>query len=298
MSNDGVARLVLGTAQLGMDYGIANFSGRPAADKADSILAVAHEAGIRRLDTAQAYGDSESVIGAFLAGRPDCAFEVFTKLDPGIDHGDANRIRIAVEESVRRIGRPLAGIMVHDAAQLEHWHGALGAALTGCVESGLVDAVGATVHTPDQFRTAIGIAGIEFIQAPFNALDRRLSETGLLARAGRRRLFLRSAFLQGLLLLEADRIPPHMAFARAPIGRWHDLCREHHVAAHQAALGVVRAIAPTALIVVGCETVEQLSANIAAMKAPPPDGEFLGALCGLPLGDDRLIDPARWPKAA
>ena len=46
---DEANRLVLGTAQLGMPYGIANRSGQPDASQARAIVEAAWEAGIRTL---------------------------------------------------------------------------------------------------------------------------------------------------------------------------------------------------------------------------------------------------------
>ena len=56
-------RLVLGTAQLGMNYGIANRSGKPSSRETNAIIQRAWGEGIRVFDTAQAYGDSESILG-------------------------------------------------------------------------------------------------------------------------------------------------------------------------------------------------------------------------------------------
>ena len=49
-------QLVLGTAQLGMNYGIANTSGQPDFPTIKSIIQNAWNNGIQEFDTAQAYG--------------------------------------------------------------------------------------------------------------------------------------------------------------------------------------------------------------------------------------------------
>ena len=61
------SKMQLGTVQFGLDYGIANTSGKPSYETARDIIAVAWEGGINTLDTAAAYGDSEEVIGRVLA---------------------------------------------------------------------------------------------------------------------------------------------------------------------------------------------------------------------------------------
>ncbi|MEN9561731.1 MAG: hypothetical protein RIQ56_1004, partial [Candidatus Parcubacteria bacterium] len=58
----GKDKLVLGTVQLGMSYGIGNFSGQPSRAQALEIIDRAWEAGIRTFDTAAAYGEAEIVL--------------------------------------------------------------------------------------------------------------------------------------------------------------------------------------------------------------------------------------------
>ncbi len=55
-------KLVLGTAQFGMDYGIANVGGKPLKKEVFRILDLAWEKGVRRFDTAPGYG-SEALLG-------------------------------------------------------------------------------------------------------------------------------------------------------------------------------------------------------------------------------------------
>ena len=57
--------MVLGTAQFGMDYGIANVTGKPTKKEVFNILSLAWEKGVRRFDTAPDYG-SEKVLGEFI----------------------------------------------------------------------------------------------------------------------------------------------------------------------------------------------------------------------------------------
>lgn len=58
-------KIVLGTAQLGLDYGIANKIGKPEENKAFEIMKYAVENGINYFDTAYSYGNSEIIIRKF-----------------------------------------------------------------------------------------------------------------------------------------------------------------------------------------------------------------------------------------
>lgn len=60
------SRLMLGTVQFGMDYGINNQAGKPGSECVEEILRVAADGGVNVIDTARNYGDSEERIGAAL----------------------------------------------------------------------------------------------------------------------------------------------------------------------------------------------------------------------------------------
>jgi len=59
-------KLVLGTAQLGLNYGVTNKTGKPTQSEALEIMKYAVENGINYFDTAYNYGNSEIIIGKFL----------------------------------------------------------------------------------------------------------------------------------------------------------------------------------------------------------------------------------------
>ena len=55
-------KLIIGTAQWGLDYGISNSNGKTGKCEIANILETANKYGINTLDTASAYGDAEKVI--------------------------------------------------------------------------------------------------------------------------------------------------------------------------------------------------------------------------------------------
>src|ERR1035437_7466824 len=74
-------KIILGTVQFGLDYGINNAFGKPTQDTVKSILDYAYENNIRLLDTAEVYGDSQEVIGSYHK-LSDNKFNVITKFSP------------------------------------------------------------------------------------------------------------------------------------------------------------------------------------------------------------------------
>ena len=65
----GLSAFALGTVQLGMQYGLGEDSAKPSEEKSFAMLDAAMALGINTLDTANNYGDSEAVIGRWMAKR-------------------------------------------------------------------------------------------------------------------------------------------------------------------------------------------------------------------------------------
>ena len=220
---------MLGTAQLGFKYGIANTRGQLGQHKAEELLNFAWNSGIRTLDTAQAYGKSENIIGSFSRANPKRVFHVITKLPRDIDPNNSNEIRLANNSSWARLGVPPGDILIHDAKLLDEWDGIFGETLSVMIGNGEVGGVGVSIYEPDEFQQALEIPEITLIQAPFSVFDRRLRNSGLLYQAAKlkKKVFIRSIFLQGLLLMQPEDLPSKMSFALPTLVRWQKLCQNY-----------------------------------------------------------------------
>lgn len=297
MASDISSRFALGTAQIGMRYGIANATGKPGAEDAQRMLDSAWSAGIRCLDTAQNYGDAEAVIGEWHARHPDRRFRVITKMHPALDLSDATVVRREIEASGERLGVRPAGVLLHDPALLGRIGGSLGDALAAARASGATDAIGISVYTPEEFAAAIALPVVGIVQAPFNVFDRRIVEQGLVdkAVAAGKAVYLRSVFLQGLLTLAVEELPERMAFAAESVAEWRELCARRGLAPYPTAFKFAQQSVAEACLVVGCETEEQLARNVDVFNAPPLRQDDISAIARLTRAPDRMINPALWP---
>ena len=78
-------KLVLGTVQLGMKYGLCNTHGQPTQEESFSILDAALAAGIDTFDTAFAYGTAEDMLGAWMQERSLAGkVRVISKMKPHV----------------------------------------------------------------------------------------------------------------------------------------------------------------------------------------------------------------------
>lgn len=291
--------LALGTAQLGMPYGVANASGQPGEDAARAIVRAALDLGIRHFDTAQNYGRSEAVLGAALGSSPAGAEALVTsKLSPEVDPADPGAVVAALKASAGRLGLRLDALLLHDENALDRWDQGVERALRAALDSGLVEAVGVSVYAPERALQALSLPLLTRLQLPASVLDRRFERAGVFEAAARRgvRPVVRSIFLQGLLLLPQDRLPAHLAEARPLVARFQSIAAEHGLTWNAAALGFVREAWPEARLVFGAETLEQLLQNAGDNARPLAPAAFAALRQAFDTVPERIVNPSLWAK--
>lgn len=284
-------KLALGTVQFGLSYGIANQSGKVGCEEAGLILALARKSGLDMLDTAIAYGDSESCLGEL--GTE--GFRVVTKL-PGLPDGVIN-IGAWVEEQVQASLQRLKvdsiyGLLLHRTQDLQGANGRLMAqALERVRAKRIVEKIGVSIYSPAELDALWMDFQPDLVQAPFNVLDRRLQTSGWLQKlqAAGTEIHTRSAFLQGLLLMEQSARPTKFNRWAKLWECWHTWLRESGITPVQGALGFVLAHSEINRVVVGVDNTRQLKEIVNAATTPfvvPPDS--------LAVEDEALVNPSRW----
>lgn len=286
-------KIVLGTAQFGQVYGVAN-SGR-LLDQAQvhAILDRAIGSQIDFLDTAVAYGNSEQILGLIGVER----FQVISKLPPipemGVEDVPA-WVDDQVTGSLQRLGLDrLYGLLLHRPAQLLSPIGAeLYRALQKQVVLGRVRDIGVSIYDPSELDVLIPRFSINIVQAPLNILDGRLNRSGWIDRLQESgiALHVRSAFLQGLLLMPADQRPQYFDRWSPLWGRWSSWLKDHELTPLQACLRYVLHAPGIERVVLGVDSEAQLSEILAvANEGPVPDGYQ-----ALQIHEPKLLNPSLW----
>jgi len=291
-------RLVLGTAQLGMAYGVANRTGRPDRSEAVGIVGEAWESGIREFDTAQAYGDSECVLGESLRhfNIADQA-SVITKFHPSLDHLSSAALENSLQESRTRLGVPrIHGVLLHKEELLDLWHRGLAEICLKLVEKGLIGKVGVSVYSPERALAAIDTEGIDIVQVPTNILDRRFEKAGVFRQAEARNkdVYVRSIFLQGLVLMKPAELRARMSFAAPVVERIEVLAGEFGFTRHEMAVAYIRSGLPGTKVVFGAETRRQVRENIAAWLKEGPPSLLQKIRDDFPDVGERVLSPHLW----
>jgi spore coat polysaccharide biosynthesis protein SpsF len=299
---------VMGTVQLGMPYGVVNRFGMPTQAEAVVAIRSALGAGVKYIDTARAYGEAEKRIG--LAMTSGYSAVVVTKLDPLSAFGtQTSRPEIkgavlgSLELSRRALGlEKLQTVLLHRAAQKLTWGGYVWRVLQEQQAAGAIHKIGVSVVTPDEALHALDDDAVEHIQLPFNILDRRWSQAGVIEALRKRPnvvVHVRSVFLQGLL-------------SGDPTGRWpiiegfdpaKCLAQLHGWSDRYSRAGTLDLCLAYVLgqdwidgVVLGMETKEQLRENMILFARPPLVAEEISWIDSHPeLAPLALVDIPSWP---
>jgi len=302
------AELVLGSVQLGLAYGAANRTGKPSHAAACRLVSRAIDAGITKFDTARAYGDAEERLGeALCTGK---AIRTITKLSPLSDLApDASRrdVRAAVdasiEASLRALRKPhIDCLLLHRAEHMKAFGGAVWERLIERLEDGTVLALGISVQNAGEAVAALDCPDVRHMQLPFNLLDWRWEEAGVIERIRARShvtIHARSVFLQGVLASGDPNVWPMVegVDADAVIGLVADIVHEYErESAADLCLAYARGQDWIDGVVVGMETETQLDENLRLFVRPPLSPQDCAAIAKrIPRQPERLLNPALWP---
>ena len=250
--SDKLPQLVLGTAQLGQKYGVANTSKTFCFTNARALVHTALRKGVRVIDTAFAYGNAQEKV---LKSTRQASALVVSKV---------SKKELMTQNNAHKINqkKPLFALLLHT-------HSAL---ITQAVREKVqrlkrnknIEYFGISIYENDEFQRAVRCKEVDIIEVPFNLFDQRLVvlDWANQAKKYNKLLLIRSIFLQGLFFLDANNLPSSLKHAKTSLQVLHALCKKYKLDIASLAMTFVRLHANEHLIVVGCDNKKQLCANI------------------------------------
>lgn len=296
-------KLCLGTVQFGMDYGILGRK-KPALEDAVKCLDYATQNGVLAIDTAAAYGTAEEVVGAFIGKRTVARERLFisTKLRPNIlddcrPEQFAKVIAENLEGSLRTLRLDYVDAYLLHSARYAFRPDIL-EALDSVRRRGLARRVGVSVYEPEEAVACFQDPHVDFIQAPYSIFDHRMKRSGILdhPQRGGCEIHTRSAFIQGLVTLREDQVPPFLERAKPILRRMDEICERNGVGRVELALAYVKRERSISHLVFGVDGLEQLKEDIELFEREVPapllddiEREFEGI-------DADIVMPSLWKK--
>ena len=262
--SDGASKLALGSANFGLDYGVANHTGKISESELADMLVVAKAARIEIIDTAQAYGDSETRLGSLCN---DNQFNLVTKIGAEFTNQTLNHDVIhCVKESCRLDQSRLYAVMLHRPEVLLGNQGnEVVRELQILKEQNIVTKVGVSVYSPEILTAISSVFEVDIVQAPFNLFDQRILSSGWSdkLKSSGVEIHTRSVFLQGLLLMQKSGLPDYfMKYWPAHFEAWYEFLDYNRADALEVALKFALQQDWIDKIVVGVDSVSQLEALV------------------------------------
>jgi len=191
-------KIILGTAQLGMKYGVNNY-GRLNKKEVFEILDYALDNSVNCFDTAELYGDSIELIGSYIKARPERKLNIISKLDPN-EKIDSDNIKAHIQNKLNVLNLDLFhGYMFHSYNNFKH-NNKLYNKFKELKKVGLIKNIGISLYEISDINDVVNNYNFDFIQLPFNLLDNEKEKIKILKTAKEKQIeiHVRSIFLQGL----------------------------------------------------------------------------------------------------
>lgn len=285
-----VNKLILGTAQFGLNYGINNLLGKPKKETVFEILSYAYENGIRFLDSAELYGNAHDIIGEFHKIYPSKKFQIITKLPHDFDGVLDNKIKNYLNQL--NIDS-LNAILFHsfDSYVRHKLH------LEDIVKCKNIDFkyLGVSVYTNEQMNEVINDVNIDIIQIPFNLFDNLNLRGELLikAKSKNKLIHTRSAFLQGLFFMKKDNPNSIRIKLENEFNIVESISFKSSISIGSVALNYCLLQPNIDGVLVGVDSLHQLKENISYSKQNIPH-QFLDQINSIRVDNVELLNPTMW----
>jgi aryl-alcohol dehydrogenase-like predicted oxidoreductase len=284
-------KIALGTAQFGLNYGIANKKGQVDINSIESILSYAWDMGVDTIDTAISYGSSEKRIGT--AGVSN--WKIVTKLPeiPDSCTDVSTWVVDQVQDSMLRLNvNKIKGLILHNPNQLLFGVGErLWEALQDLKRNNVVEKIGFSIYDPSELDKLYSSFSPDIVQSTYNVLDHRLKTSGWLQRMNKDgvEVHVRSVFLQGLLLMKNDERPKQFNRWKKIWDEWDSWLSKQDYSAVEACLAFVIKEPLVDKVIVGIDTMDHIREILSSVNVDIP--EYPKDLC---TNDIDLINPSRW----
>jgi aryl-alcohol dehydrogenase-like predicted oxidoreductase len=287
-------KIVLGTVQFGLNYGINNTTGKPNREKVFDILDYAWSKGIDTLDTAVHYGDAIAVIGAYHS-QSTHRFKVISKFQENRDLD----LKKSVQTSLDTLQiEQLEGLLCH-SFDFFTTNLAIRRELQFLKKIGVVKKIGVSIYSKEQLAFLIEqhfLYAVDIIQLPYNLLDNAAQKGQLIAKAKEIgiEIHTRSVFLQGLFFRPLHTLPQKIQALSPYLKDLHKITQDSELPMHQLALSYALANENIEKVLIGVDSIEQLQSNLETSKNYPLQQNTLASLDRIKVKELNLLQPVNW----
>ena len=282
-------KLVLGSAQLGMKYGLFN-NKKINFKEFKKIEKLVLKSKINFIDTASNYFDSEKIIGNSRLKNLHIITKI--KLPKNKNVHIQNWVSTKIAKSLHKLRlNKIYGVLVHNYKDLLGKQGKNYLFyLQELKKKKIINKIGISIYDPKDLKKIWKFWKPDLVQVPFNPLDNRILDSGWLniLKKFRVKIYVRSVFLQGLLIND------HNSFAinrnhKLILDKFKEWCYQNNISLLQACLNFVRQVKKVDYLIVGFNNYNHLKEIIDVFKK-----KQITIPKKFSTNKINLIDPRKW----
>jgi uncharacterized protein len=282
-------KIILGTVQFGLDYGINNTAGKPTEQKVFELLDYALHKDIKKLDTADAYGSATELLGNYNQFNSS-PFLINTKFKK-----DDLSIQKQLEVSLKSLKiNQINTYFYHSFDDFIKFPELLNE-LIELKGRNRIKKIGVSVYSNIELKFAIENFAVDVIQLPFNLLD-NLSQRGKLlaeAKTKGKEIQVRSVFLQGLFFKNIEQLPNSIKSLKSYLEKIHIIAKEANIPMEHLALQYALQQEEIDYVIIGVDNIEQLQRNLSFSQITIPTG-VIEAINKIIVKETELLYPKNW----
>ncbi len=283
-------KIILGTAQMGFNYGINNYNGQINEIDSFEILSYAYDRGISVLDTADIYGSAHEIIGKFHKNYPNKKFKITTKF-PNIES-------LNFEKSIDKYLNDLVVdkihvIFFHSFKSFVDNHSKLNR--LNRLKNHKIDFIGVSVYTNDEISEVISCDHVDVIQVPFNLFDNSNKRSHILKKAKEKGkiVYSRSVFLQGLFFKETNDSNEIVVKLNDELKKIKNISKTNDLNLSDLALGYCLSKNYIDKVIFGVDSIKQLKSNLKSIFYNL-DLDIISSIEEINVKNQNLLNPSLW----
>ena len=282
-------KLILGTVQFGLNYGISNTNGKPSKTEVFEILESAKNAGITTLDTAKAYGNAIDIIGDFHQST-NFKFNIITK------YKSENELNIwdSLKDDLDKLHiSKYDCVMLHNSKDLTNEDTII--TLKKLKSNNIASKIGVSIYSNNDIDEQY-FDLLDTIQLPYNLLDNDNLRKNYIKQLNQSNIDVhtRSAFLQGLFFIKNNE---NMSEKMKPLFKYLDkinaIIYSHHLTIETLALNYCLQNEFIQKVVFGVNSLDELNRNLELISIPVKASIF-EEINSIFVNEIELLNPSNW----
>lgn len=285
------SKLILGTVQMGLPYGINNTTGKVLLEDSLEILEYAFENGIKTLDTAEAYGNAHEVIGIFHDKHPNKKFKVITKFPNQISSNIVEKVEGYLNDlNVDQLDTLLFHSFSSYSDNIERLD-----ILKKLKAEKKIKNLGVSVYTNDDIEKVLLNDDVDIIQLPFNMFDNANLRNDILQKikSKGKTVHTRSALLQGLFFKDSNDQNDVVQKLKNELVLLSEISKNNKASISELALSYCLQQNTIDNVIIGVDSINQLMDNIKSMNYKI-DSKTVDKINTIKVRNLDLLNPSLW----